>query len=154
MGKEIERKFLVSGREWRKGPFQLIRQFYLVSTKSFSMRIRLIKKKAFLTIKSGHGTLVREEFETPIPYSSAKILLNLHKHKKQIRKKRFHYRYKGFVWEIDEFLGANRGLVVAEIELKRANQKFPLPPWIAKEVTHDKRYLNVNLAQKARFTRV
>ncbi len=148
MAKEIERKFLVRGTEWRKGPFKLIRQFYLVSTKSFSMRIRLHGKLAFLTLKGGSGTLIREEFETPIPFSLTQRLLNLHKHKKQIQKKRFHYRYKGFVWEIDEFLGANKGLVVAEIELKRANQKFPLPPWIAKEVTHDKRYLNVNLAKK------
>ena len=46
------------------------------------------------------------------------------------------------------FAGANRGLIVAEVELKRANQKVSLPPWVGKEVTDDPRYLNANLFKK------
>jgi CYTH domain-containing protein len=38
-------------------------------------------------------------------------------------------------WEVDEFHGANEGLVVAELELDSEEQEFPLPPWVGIEVT-------------------
>jgi adenylate cyclase len=52
------------------------------------------------------------------------------------------------VWEVDEFLGDNEGLVVAEIELKSEDQPFEKPSWIGEEVSADKRYTNANLAIK------
>lgn len=49
-------------------------------------------------------------------------------------------------WEIDEFAGANAGLVVAEIELKAADQAIDTPAWLGAEVTEDRRYYNHSLA--------
>ena len=56
-----------------------------------------------------------------------------------IDKIRYKIPYQGFVWEVDEFLGDNAGLVVAEIEL---------PGWIGEEVTGDRRYANSALASR------
>jgi adenylate cyclase len=51
----------------------------------------------------------------------------------------------GALFEIDEFLGANAGLVVAEIELPAADAPFPRPAWLGREVSALARYYNVNL---------
>ena len=48
--------------------------------------------------------------------------------------------------ELDEFLGDNAGLVVAEVELDSADQVIDLPDWVGAEVTDDARYYNVALA--------
>ena len=48
--------------------------------------------------------------------------------------------------EVDEFLGENSGLVVAEIELQSEDQAFARPDWIGEEVTHDSRYFNSSLS--------
>ena len=52
----------------------------------------------------------------------------------------------GLLWEVDEFLGANAGLVLAEIELQSEAQAFARPAWLGAEVTGDARYVNANLA--------
>ena len=64
-----------------------------------------------------------------------------------IEKYRYTFEYKGFTWEIDEFLNENQGLVIAEIELKNENQQFPVPDFIGEEVTFDHRYRNSYLAR-------
>jgi adenylate cyclase len=54
-----------------------------------------------------------------------------------------HFVYRDqYVWEIDEFMGDNDGLIVAEIELSQIGESFPKPSWIGEEVTHDLRYYN------------
>jgi adenylate cyclase len=50
------------------------------------------------------------------------------------------------LWEVDEFLGDNQGLVVAEIELESEAQTFAKPDWVGVEVTADQRYYNSNLS--------
>jgi CYTH domain-containing protein len=62
-----------------------------------------------------------------------------------IEKNRYRVEERGFVWEIDEFLGENQGLIVAEIELEREDQEFLKPEWLGEEVTADPRYFNSNL---------
>ena len=64
-----------------------------------------------------------------------------------IEKIRYKIPYEGQLWEIDEFLGENAGLIVAEIELADENQTFSKPAWIGKEVSADPRYYNANLVQ-------
>ena len=54
--------------------------------------------------------------------------------------------HEGHEWEIDEFLGDNAGLVVAELELDAEDEAFALPDWVGREVTHLPRYYNLNLA--------
>jgi adenylate cyclase len=68
--------------------------------------------------------------------------------KPAIEKYRFVTEYEGFKWEVDEFLGDNAGLVVAEIELESEGQEFPRPGWLGEEVTDDARYYNANLVEK------
>ena len=50
------------------------------------------------------------------------------------------------MFEIDEFVGENAGLVVAEIELAHADEAFARPAWLGREVTDLARYYNLNLA--------
>jgi adenylate cyclase len=64
-----------------------------------------------------------------------------------IEKIRYKIQMDGFIWEIDEFLGQNAGLVVAEIELEDEDQEFPKPDWLGVEVSDDVRYLNANLVK-------
>ena len=64
-----------------------------------------------------------------------------------IEKVRRRLKHDGLVWEVDEFLGDNQGLVVAEIELDREDREFTKPPWVGEEVTHDPRFYNANLVE-------
>ena len=43
--------------------------------------------------------------------------------------------------------GKNKGLILAEIELKSEDESFAIPPWIGAEVTGDLRYFNSYLSQ-------
>ena len=62
-----------------------------------------------------------------------------------IEKYRYRISFAGLLWEVDEFLGDNAGLIVAEVELSSEEQVFEKPDWIGPEVTHDNRYFNANL---------
>lgn len=145
MGIEIERKFLVSG-DFKTGTPKLYRQGYLSRVPERTVRIRVVDQHAWITIKSLTDAASRQEFEYPIPVSDGIELLALCDGP-LIEKYRWLVEYKGMLWEVDEFLGDNAGLVVAEIELEAADQEFALPPWIAEEVTSDYRYHNSRLAE-------
>ena len=147
MGKEIERKFLVSGEEWKRGsPGVAYRQGYLSTVKERTVRVRTVGDKGFLTIKGVTVGVSRSEFEYAIPAEDANLLLNDLCEKPLIEKRRHYIAYHGFTWEVDEFLGANRGLVVAEIELSSPDQVFARPAWVGAEVTGDPRYANSSLS--------
>ena len=151
MPAEIERKFLVSGADWRTETGQRISQGYLSRDKQRTVRIRIAGPKAFLTIK-GHTTgASRTEFEYEIPVVDAEAMLGICDGP-LIEKVRHKVPHAGLTWEVDEFLGDNAGLVVAEVELASEDQEVVLPPWAAEEVTTDKRYFNSNLAVNP-FTR-
>lgn len=149
MAKEIERKFLVTGDAWReKAAGTRYRQGYLSSHPERTVRVRIAGRKGFLTIKGPSRGATRDEFEYPIPLADAEALLTQLCERPLIEKTRFQVRYKGLTWEIDVFEGENRGLVVAEVELKSEDQAVPVPPWIGREVTDDARYFNSNLAKR------
>lgn len=146
MGREIERKFLTTGGGWRKGAKRSrLSQGYLLAEKKKSVRVRLEDGRGTVTIKGPARGGGRDEYEYVIPAKDARELLDRLCEKPLIEKTRHRVRHRGLVWEIDEFAGANKGLVVAEVELRRAGQKVALPPWIGREVTDDPRYLNANL---------
>ena len=145
MGKEIERKFLVSGEEWRSlGKPTRYRQGYLSSTKERVVRVRTIDDLGFLTIKGITEGLSRLEFEYDIAADDAGSLLDLCE-KPLIEKTRTKIAIGNLVWEVDEFFGDNAGLIVAEVELEDENQAVDLPSWIGEEVSGDPRYFNSNL---------
>lgn len=146
MGIEIERKFLVTSDAWmQQGEPVLLRQGYLSSHPSRVVRVRIEGNGAVMTIKGKNVGASRGEWEYPIPMDDAREFLDKLCEQPIIEKYRRRIPYAGFVWEVDEFLGANAGLVVAEIELPSEDQAFDKPDWIGEEVTHDKRYLNSNL---------
>ena len=144
MAKEIERKFLVKEGAWRNEKGTLYRQGYLNSMKERVVRVRTIGDKGYLTIKGLTVGASRMEFEYEIPRQDADQLLDICE-KPLIEKIRYKVVEGEFVWEIDEFLGENQGLIVAEVELESENQEFPKPHWSTEEVTGDPRYFNSNL---------
>jgi adenylate cyclase len=146
MAVEIERKFLVTGDAWREAPAVYFAQGYLSTEKSRTVRVRVAGEEAFLAIKGETQGFSRQEFEYPIPLADGKALLVMCEQPLIER-----YRHKipagDFVWEVDEFLGANAGLVVAEIELPSEDTDFPQPEWLGAEVTSDARYYNASLVK-------
>jgi adenylate cyclase len=146
---EIERKFLVRDARWKAlGPGALLRQGYLSSHPDRIVRVRIEGESAMLTIKGRTIGATRSEWEYPIPLEDANAFLNELCEKPIIEKIRYRILHEGMMWEVDEFLGDNAGLVVAEIELEAEDQPFSRPDWIGEEVTHDARYFNANLLRR------
>lgn len=145
MAVEIERKFLVQGDDWCKLPAVSITQGYLARGETHSVRVRIQGKRGFFAVKGPQRGISREEFEYEIPLTDARALLQLC-NGGLIDKVRHLVEHQGRTWEVDEFLGENTGLVVAELELQREDEVFERPQWLGKEVTQDSRYLNSNLA--------
>ena len=146
MGVEIERKFLLTGEAWRTlGQPVLLRQGYLSSDPERTVRVRIEGEQGTLTIKGLSVGATRGEWEYPIAVEDAAELLDRLCQQPIIEKYRRRIDFAGNVWEVDEFLGANAGLVVAEIELASEQQAFDKPDWIGEEVTYDRRYFNSSL---------
>jgi len=143
MAFEIERKFLLASLEWKKNSPKGVKiiQGFLNSNKERTVRVRIIGEKGILTVKGKNEGVRRLEFEYEIPYSDAKELICLCE-KPLIEKNRFEIRVDKHLWEIDEFEGENKGLIVAEIELKDENETFNKPNWVGEEVSDDPRYYN------------
>ena len=148
MKMEIERKYLVTGDSWRTGAAGVLyRQGYLCTDPGRTVRVRIGGDQAILAIKGEGDGLARPEFEFPIPMEDAALLLDRLCLQPVVEKLRYLVPHAGLVWEVDEFLGANAGLIIAEVELERVDQVVPLPPWAGREVTGDPRYYNAWLAR-------
>jgi adenylate cyclase len=143
---EIERKFLVRGDGWRSQSTGVrYRQGYISTDPERSVRIRLVRDKAYLTIKGMTVGATRAEYEYEIPADEASDMLdNLCVHP-LIEKTRYRLQDHGLTWEVDEFEGDNAGLILAEVELEQEDQDVILPDWVGKEVTGDPRYYNARL---------
>jgi CYTH domain-containing protein len=145
---EIERKFLLTNDDWHQGAAgTLYRQGYLCTAPQRTVRVRVGGGSAILAVKGAGDGLARPEFEFPIPAADAEELLARCCLQPLVEKYRYRIPFAGRIWEIDEFLGANRGLVLAEIELEWVDQPVPLPSWVGAEVTADPRYYNAYLAR-------
>ncbi|HIK56681.1 MAG TPA: CYTH domain-containing protein [Synechococcales cyanobacterium M55_K2018_004] len=148
MAVEIERKFLVVGDAWRSlGSGTVYRQGYLNTEKERTVRVRVAGDRGFLTIKGVSEGIARSEFEYPIPLEDANELLDHLCDRPLVEKVRYRIPWGELVWEVDEFLGENAGLILAEIELPDASYPLELPDWIGEEVSHDPRYYNSALAK-------
>ncbi|PPJ42383.1 MULTISPECIES: CYTH domain-containing protein [unclassified Pseudoxanthomonas] len=156
MGVEIERKFLVEGDGWRAAAREVLpmAQGYINDMGAMdrgeqkaSVRVRIQGDAAFLNLKSRELGHTRQEFEYPIPVADARALLALCVGG-VIDKRRYYVEHEGHLWEVDEFLDDNAGLVVAEIELDHADEAFVKPAWIGKQVTDAARYYNLALASR------
>ncbi|MDJ0571025.1 MAG: CYTH domain-containing protein [Pleurocapsa sp. MO_192.B19] len=156
MGKEIERKYLVKKVEWRSHKEHLqsqspdlgkkYSQGYIPTSNGTTVRLRIIGEKGYITIKSGTIGHTRSEFEYSIPREDAEEMLNTLCLQPLIEKIRYKISAGSLVWEVDEFLGENEGLIIAEVELANENQQVDLPNWIEREV-NDKKYFNSYLVE-------
>jgi adenylate cyclase len=146
MGIEIEKKFLVTGEDWKKLVAGTIyRQGYLTSGRRCTVRVRIAGEKGYLTVKGPSVGAVRKEYEYEIPFAEAGEMLENLCGKPLIEKRRYRIPIADHVWEVDEFFGENEGLVIAEIELKKEDEDFVKPRWAGMEVTGDSRYYNASL---------
>jgi adenylate cyclase len=150
MGIEIERKFRLINDSWRDGVREktLLRQGYIANTRRASVRVRLAGEAAWLSVKAMTPGRSRAEYEAAIPAVDANEMLERLCEGPLIEKWRHIVVYRGSEWEIDEFLGENAGLVIAELELESEDAGFARPPWLGAEVTHDERYYNFRLSEQ------
>ena len=150
MNIEIERKFLVKNKDFKKLSYkeEVFKQGYLNSDKTRNVRIRVTNDKAFLTIKgaSNASGTTRFEWEKEINRQEAEQLLLLCE-PSIIEKKRYYIKNDDLIFEVDEFYADNQGLILAEIELNNEHQKFKKPDWLGKEVTGNKEYYNSYLSK-------
>ena len=147
MGIEIERKFLMNPEKWEhleKPLGEFYRQGYLSTDPTKTIRVRQTLEQGFLTIKGISVGATRKEYEYEIPLEEAKELLDQFS-VAELSKIRYKISIGNHVWEVDEFLGKNEGLIVAEIELTSEDEDFEIPDWIGREVTGAEKYYNSNL---------
>tara|TARA_Y100000994_G_scaffold67503_1_gene55162 strand:- start:323 stop:784 length:462 start_codon:yes stop_codon:yes gene_type:complete len=146
MNLEIEKKFLVKELPEKIEKSLHIEQYYMLIDKYFVQRLRFFdNKKSIISLKQNCSGMSRFEFEYEIPLSDAKKIISLGKFI-YIKKIRHISMHEGLKWEVDEFLGDNKGLVIAEVELENENQTIELPKWIGLDVTNQNKYYNYNLA--------
>jgi len=148
MGTEIERKYLVVSDAWRAAVARRRRfeQGYLAITADCAVRVRIDGDQAHLNIKNATLDIERQEYEYPVPLSDAREMLDTLCVGRSLSKVRHWVEHRGDTWEVDVFEGANRGLVLAEIEVADREQPIAIPEWAGREVSGDERYLNSYLA--------
>lgn len=150
MALEIERKFLVNSEDYKKDSYKKynIIQGFLSTSKNAVVRIRIADTKAFITIKgrSNDSGTTRYEWEKEIELKEGQDLLAL-SNTSLVKKTRHLVKIKNHIFEVDEFKGDNKGLVIAEVELKSENEIFTKPQWLGEEVTGNDAYYNVLLSQ-------
>jgi CYTH domain-containing protein len=148
---EIERKFLVKSDAYKKEAISIERivQGFLNTHPNRTVRVRIKGNKGFLTIKgiSNEAGTSRFEWEQEIEVSEAEALIQLCE-ETVIEKTRYEIPNGGFIFEVDEFLNENEGLVIAEIELENENDPFEHPRWLGEEVTGQLKYYNSLLSKK------
>lgn len=151
MALEIERKFLIISEDFKKEFFKknYIKQGFLNSNKNRTVRVRIKDEKGFLTIKgkSNKSGTSRFEWEKEISKNEAEELFLLCE-KGSIEKYRYLVKSDNHTFEVDEFLGKNKGLLIAEVELFSEEETYKKPNWLGKEVTGKKKYYNSNLSKK------
>ena len=147
---EIERKFRVTHLDCLQFAQRSSRisQGYLSTDPARTVRVRTKDHKGFLTIKGSSSSdgSSRYEWEKEIPLDDALELLKLCL-PEPIYKVRHLIPAGKHTYEIDVFEGANAGLVIAEIELERADEPFERPDWLGEEVTGDARFYNAFIAE-------
>lgn len=154
MSQEVEKKFLVRTNDFKAEAFRQTRiiQGYLSSVPERTVRVRIKGAAGYITVKGiGNETgASRFEWEKEIPASEATELLKLCE-PGVIDKTRYEVKTGNHRFEVDEFYGANEGLILAEVELKDEMERFEKPAWLGQEVTGDNKYYN-SMLMKHPFT--
>lgn len=146
---EIERKYLVVGEGWRGlGESVAVRQGFLSVGAGSTVRVRRVLDRGYIAVKGPSRGATRAEFEYEIPARDADAMLAGLCEGTVIEKVRHRIPVGDLVWEVDEFGGKNRGLILAEVEVESEDQTISPPSWIGEEVTRDPRYFNAYLARR------
>lgn len=149
---EIERKFLVTSNAFKQAAFKKTRivQGFLNTHPERTVRVRIKGNQGFLTVKgiSNKAGTIRSEWETEISVEEVEHLLKLCE-PGIIDKTRYEIKDGKHIFEVDEFIGENEGLIVAEVELKSEDEEFNKPPWLGEEVTGELKYYNSQLSLNA-----
>lgn len=145
---EIERRFLLKNDSWRKeaGEPEIMRQGYLSVDKECTIRVRIVGRKAWLTLKGYISDTTRSEFEYEIPVAHAEQMMQTMCPFK-LEKHRYKIEYCGFTFEVDEYFGDNAPLVVAELELPSEGVSFEKPDWLGEEITSNGKFTNAYLSK-------
>jgi CYTH domain-containing protein len=147
---EIERKYLVRSMEFKKYATakKRIVQGFLNTHPERTVRVRISGDEAFITVKgkSSSKGLSRFEWEHRIPLDEGQALLHLCE-QPLLEKYRYWVPAGPHLFEVDEFLGANNGLMVAEVELQLEDDDVTVPAWVEQEVTGQKKYYNSQLTK-------
>ncbi|MCZ2101227.1 MAG: CYTH domain-containing protein [Chitinophagales bacterium] len=146
---EIERKYLVKNNDFEglASKQYAILQGYICNSEANTVRIRKKGDQAFITIKGASSAdgLIRPEWEQMLDTNSFEMLWQLCLPGK-IEKTRYEVQHGNHCLEVDVFHGDNEGLIVAEIELKAADEVVEMPDWVGEEVTGIAKYYNSQLA--------
>lgn len=158
-GTEIERRFLVRVPVWAGNAASAERehivQFYLAAEPGRTVRIRLAGDGAVLTVKGPSVNAQRTEIECDVPLATARALLDAGLHVgTAIEKTRSALPVEGLLWQVDQFEGANAGLVIAEVELTGDDDRSAWdarvdrhqPAWLGREITGEPHFANSSLA--------
>ena len=149
---EIERKFLVKSDNYKKQAYAKSRivQGFLNTNPERTVRVRINGENGFLTVKgkSNEKGTTRFEWEKEISIEEAEALLKICE-PGVIEKLRYEVKIGQHIFEVDEFLGANEGLVIAEVELGSEDEFFDQPDWLGKEVTGLTQYYNSQLSKRS-----
>ena len=149
MATETERKFLVVDDSWRGAIRESInyRQGYLAGNDRASIRVRVDDRGAKINIKGATVGVSRLEYEYDVPLADGHEMLDQLCGSGLVEKTRHLVPFADHLFEVDEFLGQNAGLIVAEVELESESQSVSMPSWLGRDVSHDVRYYNARLAE-------
>lgn len=147
---EIERKFLINGMGFKKmaSSKRRIVQGFLNTHPERTVRVRIYGEECYITVKgkgNASGT-TRFEWERPITVQEANALFPLCE-PGILEKVRYRVPVGNHIFEVDEFLGDNKGLYVAEVELSNENESFEQPAWLGVEITGETKYYNSQLSK-------
>lgn len=159
---ETERRFLVRVKAWAEAAEEAGRehivQVYLAASSSRTVRVRLVGETALLTVKGPSADASRTEIECAIDGEAARAVLEAGLYDGQpVEKTRSTLCLGELTWQVDQFEGANSGLVIAEVEHDEVAQSRSRwdaavdgaqPGWLGPEITGDPRFTNSSLAQR------
>lgn len=145
MAQEIERKFLVKNNDFKEESFNQTKivQGFLSTVPERTVRIRIKGDQGFITVKGigNESGASRFEWEKEISVQDAIDLLKISE-PGVIDKIRFNVKSGNHTFEVDEFYGENKGLIIAEVELDAEDEEFIKPKWLGEEVTGQVKYYN------------
>jgi adenylate cyclase len=146
---EIERKFLLASEGWRREVqrSEFIRDGLIAISDERKTRVRIIGERATLAVKTRRIAGGRYEFEYDIPLEDAELML-ASCGSNATSKHRHYVLHQGLTWEIDEYDGILKGVVLAEVELDAIDQLIDMPSWIGREVTAQAPYRKINMLRE------